>query len=462
MEKIIFKFFIIAFTTFSYTFANSEQNNNLKKEPKEVNFTKDTNIKIITSDWVPFSMYNEKNEYEGIAIDFWNLIAKKSNLKSEITENIEDWNKVLAKIKNKEGDMTLDTSFDKNKLHYAIFSKPYISFPIGFATQYHKNFIPESAFLEGLSVAVGKNYSAYVVMKEKFPKINFVQVENTKKALKLLSAGQVDVAIDILPAISHLIYKKGYSNLKIAGTSEEKIELSFMMRKDYKNLKKIIDKQISLITDSEKDEIIRKWVLVKYETKIIDKENLIHISILLAILLLIFIVFYIYKQRNQRELEFLSNTDSLTGLKNRRYIDHILQNQINKKFSVIILDIDHFKQINDTYGHLVGDEVLVEVATLLKGNVNANDIIGRWGGEEFIIICKNTSAMEAQILANRVRTLLENKKFRNCEKITGSFGVSEAQKDLTIKDVLHNADSALYKAKNEGRNKVVAWGKKFN
>ncbi len=462
MKKIIFIFSMIVFTSFSCAFANSEQNNNVQKKQKEVNFTKDTNIKVITSDWPPFNMHNEKDEYEGIAIDFWNLITKKANLKSKIVEHIEDWNVVLKKIENKEVDVTLDTSFDENKLDYAIFSKPYVSFPIGFATQYHKNFIPDGSSLEGLSVAVGENYSAYVIMKENFPKIHFVQVENTDEALKLLSAGQVDVAIDILPAISHLIYKKGYSNLKIAGTSEEEIELSFMMRKDYTNLKEILDKQISLITDSERDKIIRKWLLVKYETKIIDKENLIQISILLAVLLLTFIAFYIYKQRNERELEFLSNTDSLTGLKNRRHIDHILQNQINKKFSIIIMDIDHFKQVNDNYGHLVGDEVLVEVSALLKGNINSNDIIGRWGGEEFIIICKNTSAEEARFLANRVRTLLENKEFRHCGRITGSFGISEAKKDLAIKDILHNADSALYKAKNEGRNQVVVWEEEFN
>ncbi len=118
------------------------------------------------------------------------------------------------------------------------------------------------------------------------------------------------------------------------------------------------------------------------------------------------------------------------------------------------MDIDHFKLINDDFGHLIGDEVLKNVAHILKYNVNQNDIIGRWGGEEFLIICKNTSISEAEKLSYRIKDLIENYDFK-VKKITASFGISEADNNLEIKDILSNADKALYKAKENGRNQVV-------
>ncbi len=456
MKKSIFLFFTISFFNFLYANTESIQDGYVKISQKEVDFINKTQIRVITSNtWAPFNMYNEDDELSGIAIDFWNLIKKKANLKATI-KLAKSWNDVLKKIEKRQADITLATTFDKKKLNYAIFSTPYISFPIAFATLYDKRFIPDGSFLEGLNVAVGENYSAYIIMKEKFPKINFVQIKNTKEALKLLSAGEVDAVIDILPVIAHLISINGYSNLKIAGTSKEEVQISFMIRKDYKELQQTINRHIYLLTPEEKNNIIREWITVKFDKRFIDKNILINISILL----LSFIAFYIYKQRNlakhKEELEFLSNTDSLTGLKNRRKIDKILNEQKNKKFSIILMDIDHFKQINDNFGHLIGDEILIEVAKLLKHNVNANDILGRWGGEEFLIICKNTSIQEAKSLANRIKTLLENKEFKLC-KITASFGISKAENNLELKDILANADHALYKAKKNGRNQIVLW-----
>ncbi len=400
-------------------------------------------------------MSNDEEKLSGIAVDFWNLIKERANLKSSI--NIaKNWNDVLTKIKTKKADITLATTFDKEKLNYAIFTTPYISFPIAFATLYDKRFIPNASFLEGLKVAVGENYSTYIILKKSYPNINFIQVKNTNEALKLLSAGEVDVVVDILPVIAHLISVNGYANLKIAGTSTENIQISFMIRNDYKELQKIINRHISLLTPEDKNKIIREWLTVKFDKRFIDKNTLINIGILLFAL----ITFYIYKQKSnsihKEQLEFLSNTDSLTGLKNRRKIDKILNEQKNKKFSIILMDIDHFKRVNDDFGHLIGDEILIEVAELLKYNVNANDIIGRWGGEEFLIICKNTSINEAKNLAQRIKVLLENKKFKPC-KITASFGVSEALNKLELKDILANADRALYKAKKNGRNQVVLW-----
>lgn len=449
--------YIAIFVTLSlylYSHDNLIQDDYIKITEKESNFIKNTKINIITSNtWAPINMNNENERLAGIAIDFWELIKNRANINSKI--NIaEDWNDVLESIREKKADITLGTTYDKEKLDYASFSTPYISFPIAFTTLFDKRFIPNGSFLEGLKVAVGENYSSYIVMKEAYPKINFIQVKNTQEALRLVSAGEVDVAIDILPVVAHLISINGYSNLKIAGTSQDNIDISFMIRKDYPELLQIINRHISMLTPDDRNKIIREWLTVKFDKRFVDKNILINMGIILVLLL----IFYVYRQKSinkhNEELEFLSNTDSLTGLKNRRKIDKILSNLKNKKFSLILMDLDYFKAINDEFGHLIGDEVLIQVSNILKYNVNQNDIIGRWGGEEFLIICKNTSIDEAYKLANRIKNLIENENFK-CRKITASFGISEAKNKLKLKNILANADKALYEAKENGRNQIV-------
>lgn len=430
------------------------QDDYIKLTPEEAIFLKNTKINVITSNtWAPINMYNDSEELSGIAIDFWNLIKSRAEINSTITTS-KDWNDVLTKIKNKDADITLGTSFDKNKLAYAKFSTPYISFPIAFATLFDKRFIPDASFLQGQKVAVGENYSSHIILKNEYPTIDFITVKNTHDALKLLSAGEVDAVIDILPVVAHLISKNGYSNLKISGTSKNNIEISFMVRNDYPELIQIINRHISLLTPDDKNKIIREWLTVKFDKRIIDKHMMINIIIIIIALF----IFYFFRQRSanihNEQLEFISNTDALTGLKNRRKIDKILNKIKNKKFSLILMDIDHFKLINDDFGHLIGDEVLKDIAHLLKYNVNQNDIIGRWGGEEFLIICKNTSISEAEKLSYRIKDLIENHDFK-VKKITASFGISEANNNLVLKDILSNADRALYKAKENGRNQVV-------
>ena len=451
MNKKIVIFLIL----YNFLIANDSVKH-IQLTPKEDKFLKDTKIKVIISDkWAPISIKNDEKEVVGIAIDFWNLIKERANINSEI-KNSEDWNLLLNSIKNKETDITISTSYDKNKLSYAIFTDPYISFPIAFATLFNKRFIPDASFLENKKVAVGDNFSAYNILKEHYPKINFVIVKNTKEALELLSAGKVDAAVDILPSLAHLISVNGYYNLKIAGTSKYEVPISFMIRKDYKLLQSIINKYIAQLSQEDKNNIIKQWLVVKFDKSSQSYKYIIQIS--LVILILLIILFYFFKQKDlkryNKELKKLAITDTLTELHNRRKLDELLNKIKNKKFSLILLDIDHFKEINDTYGHLEGDKVLITISKLLKENLNKNDEIGRWGGEEFLIICKNTTEKEASIISLRLKNIIENHDFK-IRKITASFGVSEAKKNLDIKDILSNADIALYKAKELGRNQVV-------
>ncbi|MTJ12671.1 diguanylate cyclase [Anabaena sp. UHCC 0187] len=167
-----------------------------------------------------------------------------------------------------------------------------------------------------------------------------------------------------------------------------------------------------------------------------------------------------------KSLEKLANTDSLTGVWNRRYLLNIAEQETqrsrryNRPLSVLMIDIDHFKNVNDTYGHAIGDEVLIIMTETVMKYLRNIDVLGRFGGEEFVALLPETDSQAAVITAERIRVNIEEIKIPIDDKlvsITVSIGVGSYQKGDTDIDVLiQRADKALYQAKNQGRNRVIA------
>lgn len=159
----------------------------------------------------------------------------------------------------------------------------------------------------------------------------------------------------------------------------------------------------------------------------------------------------------------LSNVDPLTGLYNRRYYKTIVSTLLNKsaRVSLMMVDIDHFKKLNDNFGHSFGDLVLKEFANVLTKKVRGQDICIRWGGEEFLILLPDTELKKATDIANRIRTSVEDliildKQTGKSVDIRCSIGVSQCNEEDDINSLLERADSNLYEAKNNGRNMVVS------
>ena len=161
-----------------------------------------------------------------------------------------------------------------------------------------------------------------------------------------------------------------------------------------------------------------------------------------------------------KKLVEISQTDPLTKLSNRLKVDQILKEELyksefrGKTFSVIIMDIDHFKQVNDIYGHQTGDEVLIEFAEILKQNSRQIDLVGRWGGEEFILILPDTNIEGALSMAGNIRDAINSFSFSKVGEKTASFGVGEYQKGYDLKSIIKMTDEALYLAKENGRNRI--------
>ena len=202
--------------------------------------------------------------------------------------------------------------------------------------------------------------------------------------------------------------------------------------------------------------------LSEVATKII---SFLTVTSTMSILILYFYLHAYFLAQKRLELEYLANTDSLTNIFNRRNfyslseLEFNLARKYNHTFTLMMIDIDHFKKINDTYGHDAGDEVLKHLSQLIKDNVRHQDIFARHGGEEFTLLLRQTNAASGMKIAEKIRNSVEQMTIitkSDSINITISIGIVEFSKDYTEFDTLVQlADEALYEAKNMGRNCIV-------
>jgi diguanylate cyclase (GGDEF)-like protein/PAS domain S-box-containing protein len=166
------------------------------------------------------------------------------------------------------------------------------------------------------------------------------------------------------------------------------------------------------------------------------------------------------RKRMEEELKKLSITDNLTQTYNRTKYDEVIKREIARTkrsrspLSVAMFDIDHFKKVNDAYGHAVGDYVLKTLSQIAKKNIRDIDYLIRWGGEEFVVIALDTDLSGAEVMADKIRKAIENYNFDKVARVTVSFGVTQFKQDDTDDSFIKKADDALYKAKEKGRNRV--------
>ncbi len=163
----------------------------------------------------------------------------------------------------------------------------------------------------------------------------------------------------------------------------------------------------------------------------------------------------------EKRLEKLATKDALTGIYNRHKINEELEKSIaineryNTPFSLIMIDIDHFKEVNDEFGHDVGDKVLKELSTLISKHIRKNDIFGRWGGEEFLLLLPNISKKSTMVMVKKIKDVVEEHSFVSINQLTISLGVTQYKRKESQSQLLKRVDNALYAAKEGGRNLLV-------
>ncbi|HEY7884890.1 MAG TPA: GGDEF domain-containing protein [Cellvibrionaceae bacterium] len=161
-----------------------------------------------------------------------------------------------------------------------------------------------------------------------------------------------------------------------------------------------------------------------------------------------------------KHLEELAKTDALTGAFNRKGIEQAIREGLwewrrdDKPLSIVMMDVDFFKAVNVTHGHAAGDAILAGISALVKSHIRATDLFARWGGEEFVLVCRNTRINYATHTAEKLRRLIAEHTFEDGLKVTASFGVATLHQNSGLDQLFAAADEALYRAKNKGRNRV--------
>ena len=427
----------------------------------EVNYLKkrDEITFCIDPFWMPFEGYNNEEKYSGISSDYVEMFSKKLDKPFRLIET-KTWTESTEMAQQKKCDILPLLGATPERVHYLNFTKPYFSTPVVLVTRLEAAFVPD---MNGLRKEVGvvEGYTLVGVIKGLYPNLKVREVPTLHAGLEMVKDKKLFGMVASLPPIGYEIQDHFLGQLKVAGRFEEPMQLGVGVRKDDPILLGILNKVIDSVSDREHRSIVNSWMVISYKQGIDFK--------LFAEIIVIFLIisaFLVYRQHQlktlNQKLAYLSVTDKLTQLYNRIKLDYELEilwkefTISGNAFSVIIIDADHFKSINDNYGHLTGDAILEELADVFTGMIRSSDIIGRWGGEEFMILCPETDRDGAMCLAEKIRNKANESSFAEEIKITVSIGVAEIEKGESIDDMIKRADEALYNAKEAGRNCTAA------
>lgn len=429
----------------------------------------------------PFEYTDNTGEYKGIAADYLALVAQKLDIRFEPSSDVK-WADEAHLMKQRSVDMYPCVVRTPERENYALFTTPYLNFRMVILTDENVGYLNGIGDLQNKTVAVIRGYYAQEILKRNYPLLNRLEVNTISEGLEAVATGKAFAFIDNTAVITHAIKSEGYSNLKISGELPHRFELAMGVRDDWPIFAAILEKTLASITPQERDAIYNRHIKIEY-TQQLSWERIVQIVVPLGIILAL-LLYYTRKLRSinlslaaavdalhatenelraaNEELKRLSTTDKLTGLANRYRLDEALRQSIEQSkrygrpLSVVMIDLDHFKQVNDTYGHHRGDDVLQKSAAIFRQNCRVTDTIGRWGGEEFLIVCPETDANNAVALAEKLRKALCEKAMFDTYTQTASFGVCSYKEADIPETLLSRADEALYEAKSSERNCVRA------
>lgn len=433
----------------------------LTKDQKEYLEDKKSIKLCVDPNWHPVEFIKDKKLY-GFTSDIMKLFEEKIQTKIELVLT-KDWDESLNASKNRDCDIIsgISASFEREK--FLNFTKPILSLPILMATHKNKPFIQNLSLIKGIKVGIIKGHFAVNYLKEKFPHIKIVEIPSMNVGLKMVERDEIYGFIDNSLVLSSAIQKEFVSSLKIGFRFDFLDHISIGIRNDAPILNEIFNKLVNNLNEEKKQQFLNNWTKIVEQVGLFSHKEITIFSIAITLFLLSLIFYQIKLRKLNKKLEKLSSTDKLTGLNNRFEIDKKLsleKEKIERKSdyacSLILIDIDYFKKINDTLGHLSGDEILKEISVLFLHSFRKIDTIGRWGGEEFMVILPLTTKEEATLAAEKLRVSVVKHTFslKTNNPITISLGVGELLKNKTIAESLCSVDEALYCAKKEGRNRV--------
>ncbi len=448
---------------------NSPQNilSLLNKQEKELLLDNDDLLIEMPNFLSPLAEVNN-DKSEGIIIEILQLLSKNLDVNWKVVPNENAKNMILRY----RGTENLESE------HY---TKPIISMPVVVLTANSDLvYVDDLANIDSVKAGYIKNSSFSSDLIKQYSNLNLNSYQSIYNALFAVNSGEIDILLCPLLQCSYLINEYGFNNIKIIGQTNLHEDLRISVNNELQGFIGIINKAIANIPIAKRNDIFKRWnskqdIVVKTDYTLFWA--LLGVS---SVVILVVLISNIKIRSYSRRLENLSYTDQLTGIKNRRYFSEIINSEIefvkrqNERtpqevisLGFLLIDIDHFKDVNDTYGHNSGDLFLKQFAEKLNACCRASDLVFRWGGEEFLVLAKCITDGELTLLAERIRTSVENLDFKlESETINKTCSVGVASYPFINNEievfnhaqVLNIADVALYSAKRSSRN---AWVKLY-
>lgn len=408
----------------------------------------------VASDNMPYEGVAQ-GRHQGVVSGYLEVIAEMLEIDFELVSQ-SSARQSLQALEAGSCDLVAGVMQTLSRSRHFAFSRPYLSVPVSLVRRQG-----DDAFdLNRGPYAVQQGTAFVEIIGNRYPRAEIVEVASLEQGFKLLADNRVRGVAAPEDAIERALRDGLGTDVEVTAELNDSWDISMASTSANAPLVEIINRGITNLSAQDHNSIHSRWIQ-EPEPEVFDTK-LFWQALALLLLVLAFLG-YRYKVVSgyNRRLQQLASYDQLTGIDNRYSIGSKLDNQIGianrygRKLSIIFFDIDHFKQINDTYGHMAGDEILAAVARLVQENIRQADIFGRWGGDEFMLLLPEQNGKQAQQDAEKLRQLLAGHRDSRGQQISCSFGVSEFQPGMSEYDLVSSADRALYKAKAQGRNRVV-------
>lgn len=433
----------------------------------------------IDPDWMPLEGLSEDGKHIGISGEYFNQVRALIGIPIQLLLT-SSWRETLEKAYNRECDLISLAIDFKERREYLNFTHPFLRVPNVLVTREKVNYISNINQLSNKTLAIAADSPLHDALMQRYPDLKCIEVESSLEGLNGVRSGDYFGYIDSAPTVAALIQREGMFDLTISASTKISYELGMAIRNDEPQLLAIMNKVIKQLGLKKAQEIYNRWVPIQSKSPF---DYTLFWQMVITFCFLSLFVFYRYQkiaqlnrqlaiandelntthevlQQQADKLGKLAITDPLTRLYNRMKIDNVLEQEerrfhrYGEPLSLIMLDVDHFKGINDTHGHLVGDLVLEQLAKIVSSKIRETDFVGRWGGEEFIIVCPSTALDGTRKIADSLCSTIAQTYFSQVGHVTISLGIAAIENDETISKLVGRADEALYRAKDDGRNCV--------
>ncbi len=428
----------------------------------------------IDKHWYPYEFIDERGEYSGITADHLDFVSELLDAKFEIVET-ENWNEAHRLFKQGRIDILPAMIATEERKKNTLFTVGYFSTPTVIVSRKNAFYATSISSLEDRKLALVKGFAIVEYVQTQFPQIEILFVDSIQQGLESVNNGDADAYIGAISGINSALNNSDFSQLIISAFTPFDLEVSMAISDSVQPLVPILNKVFASMSNRQKASIANTWLSVHVKQGLSLKTVLTWGgSPFILLVLIVVIIFRLnrslkkeikIRRKAEEKLKRLAQHDPLTNLPNRRMFEELAHFSLAKaqrekeKHALLFIDIDGFKEVNDEFGHQIGDELLKAIANRLQENVRASDIVARMGGDEFLILlnndaCRDFSTTTAQKIINAL-----SKPFQLSEansQIGASIGIAIFPEDgEDLHALIKLADKAMYKAKSAGKNQFI-------